>query len=159
MTENIQTQFIDLLTKQKIEQALELFQSAPVPEQQALFKALGDQLATQTSLNKIKTISVLQRTLKPSVTYQDFYHAWAPPTQPYYPFPVTAFNAQQLQKPEEVISIGLIQADIDTVLETWQSGFMDSDKQRAENIQAIANSSGQAHMYTVSGVYSIGKDD
>src|SRR5579872_4887757 len=103
-------------------------------------------------------IGVLHRKLKPNCTYEDFYQAWLPPglngkdptkeAVSYFKGPVQVINAVNGADPSDVISIGLVWAKQEEVLEEIER-TKDTEEQRHEKIIKVADESQETKFYYV----------
>jgi uncharacterized protein YciI len=93
--------------------------------------------------NKPLTMSVLFRKMKDGNGYEDFRKAWLPPVEPienYFNLPVMVINAQNLQEPEEVISVGLVWADVEEAMQKYLE-HQKTEAERQDKIELISDQS------------------
>ncbi|MEM7123938.1 MAG: hypothetical protein AAF563_21865 [Pseudomonadota bacterium] len=94
--------------------------------------------------------SVLIRRLKPGATYDDFREAWKPNQG--FGVPVRVINAQSLDDPNEIVSVGLVDLpteDLPAMLKT----VAESEARRHEQIAHVIEET--VHK----GIYEIVDDD
>ena len=116
-------------------------------------------------MSKIKCVSMLKRKLKEGQTYKDFHNAWLPPgvdanapdSKPknYFPDAVQVINAVNIEDPTEIISIGLIPAELSDVMEVIPT-IMETEKQRHDAIEAVADFIENNTLYQVMEVQELG---
>jgi len=91
------------------------------------------------------TLSILFRKLKNEKTYQDFRQAWLPPVEninQYFGVPILVINAQSIQDPSEIISIGLIWANVQEAIEEYKQ-YQETEELRQEKIEKITDQSAE----------------
>lgn len=105
-------------------------------------------------LNKFKTISIIRRRIKDQSSYEDFRQEWLPEVEGQYNIPTYVINALKVQDEKEVISIGLIAADLEVVIEEAKR-TMALDSKRKNKIIEVADSHGNAELYTIKNIDSL----
>jgi GNAT superfamily N-acetyltransferase len=104
--------------------------------------------------NKFKTISIIRRRIKDQYSYEDFRQEWLPEVEGQYSIPTYVINALKVQDEKEVISIGLITADLEAVIEEAKR-TMNLDSKRKNKIIEVADSHGNAELYTIKNIDSL----
>lgn len=99
-------------------------------------------------LKTFKTISIIRRRIKDNYCYDDFRKNWLPEIKEHYSIPTYVITALKVQDKKEVISIGLIAADFDAVIEEAKR-TMSSDFTRRDKIIEVANAHGNAELYEI----------
>ncbi|MBV8801986.1 MAG: hypothetical protein JO131_03290, partial [Gammaproteobacteria bacterium] len=85
--------------------------------------------------------SVLFRKLKNGKTYQDFRQAWLPPVEninQYFSVPILVINAQSIQDPSEIVSIGLVWANVQDAIEEYKQ-YQETEEVRHEKIEKVTD--------------------
>lgn len=146
--------FFEYLKQNNVEEARLLFQNADQKTQSEIMSQIA--LLLQNKLNiEPQFISVIRRELKTDKTYDDFLQAWSPETVQHYQVPVQVVNAENLHNPKELVSIGLVQANLEEFgAEEARSG--NSDAQRRQKVAEVTEK-GSVAVYKVLGVYTLGK--
>lgn len=104
--------------------------------------------------NKFKTISIIRRRIKDQYSYDDFRQEWLPEVEGQYNIPTYVINALKVQDEKEVISIGLIAADLEAIIEEAKR-TMNLDSKRKNKIIEVADSHGNAELYTIKNIDSL----
>src|SRR3990167_6551194 len=157
------THFINLLQQGKFKDALDFFKTLSEKEQvdhlAKVYRQKEDKLEI-IDVSKLKTVSLLNRKIKPGYTYSDFYKAWLPPTTtdekqkeiigPYFGFspPGCVIQAANLENPSEIISIGLASATKEDVLKAVQV-HANTEKQRHDSIAKVADKVGETKLLEI----------
>lgn len=105
------------------------------------------------------TLSVLFRKLKKGNSYEDFRKAWLPPTdnlENYFDLPVVVINAVNLQDPEEIISIGLVSADVEEAMKQYQQ-YEKTEAERQTQIEAVSDQSQEPKLCRILNIDVLGR--
>lgn len=106
---------------------------------------LNPKLRKEEATNKPLTMSVLFRKLKQEKTYRDFREAWLPPVKDpskYFSVPILVINGQSVQDPSEIISIGLVWANVQEAIEEYKQ-YQKTEDLRHEKIEKITDQSAE----------------
>lgn len=101
--------------------------------------------------SKPQAVSVLFRKLKDGQSYEDFRKAWLPPVDDvshYFDTPILVINAQNVSDPTEIISIGLVFANIEEAMEKYEKYQVIEDI-RQEKIDKITDQSAETRFCNV----------
>lgn len=158
--------FLEHLQKGEVEQARTLFLECSPEDQIVLLSEYVQLLGSRKEIFiNPKMIAFLRRDLRDGKTYQDFESAWLPdaPIQElngqkvvdYYKIPVQVVNAQNVQNPKEMISIGLVDASQEEVIKHAQENA-DADAVRRTKTSEVTEK-GSVGLYKVMGLYILGK--
>lgn len=104
------------------------------------------------------TMSVLFRKLKNGKTYQDFREAWLPPVQDtskYFDIPILVINAQSVQDPSEIISVGLVWANVQEAIEGYKQ-YQKTEDLRHERIDKVTDQSAETRFCEIINVDVLG---
>lgn len=161
------SEILKYLKEAKLTEALDSFKNASEQEQREIFSQISALIEEQEPILKIapKMMPILRRDLKPGKTYEDFLTAWTPPgttfsidkqnTVDYFDVPVQVVNAQNIQKPNEIVSIGLVDADQKKLVESGEK-FKETEAIRRQKVAEITEG-GSLNIYKVLGIYRLGK--
>src|SRR5579862_1640778 len=146
--------FFEYLQQAKLEEARLLFYNADKQTQNEILLQVALLLKNQLNISP-QLISVIRRDLQEGKTYEDFIQAWSPETAQHYTIPVQVVNAEGLNNPKELISIGFVDANLqEFATEEARSG--NSDAQRREKVAQVTEK-GSVAVYKVRDVYTLGK--
>lgn len=119
---------------------------------------LASTITTEENKNNPLTLSVLFRKLKNEKTYQDFREAWLPPVQDtskYFGMPVLVINAQSVQDPSEIISVGLIWANVQEAINEYMQ-YQKTEELRHEKIDKITEQSAETRFCQILNIDILG---
>lgn len=158
--------FLEHLKKNETQKALAFFLEFSQEDQVSVLSYYAQLINSkkQISINP-KMIAFLRRDLREGKTYQEFESAWLPdaPTKKidnqkivdYYKLPVQVINAQSVQNPKELISIGLVDAFQEEIIKEAQKNA-DADAARRKQTAEVTEK-GSVGLYKVMGSYILGK--
>lgn len=158
--------FLEHLKKNETQKALAFFLEFSQEDQVSVLSYYAQLINSkkQISINP-KMIAFLRRDLREGKTYQEFESAWLPdaPTKKiddqkivdYYKLPVQVINAQSVQNPKELISIGLVDASQEEIIKEAQKNA-DADAARRKQTAEVTEK-GSVGLYKVMGSYILGK--
>lgn len=131
--------------------AAKVFCTMPLNEQSELMARFKQNSMTRSEASaKPSLIALLQRQLKPEVSFDDFYQAWQPhkPSKSiddkqrafdYFNLPIRVINAQSVDDPSQLISLSLIACDdYDQLLDEFTERQSD-EQARAKSIATVAD--------------------
>lgn len=119
---------------------------------------LTAELKKEANNHKPLTMSVLFRKLKNEKTYQDFREAWLPPvkdTTKYFGVPILVINAQSVQDPSEIISVGLIWANVQEAIEEYKQ-YQETEDLRHEKIDKVTDQSAETRFCEIINIDVLG---
>jgi hypothetical protein len=91
-------------------------------------------------------VTVFIRRLKPGRTFADFVAEWE--AESGFGVPTRVFNAQSLEDPRDIISIGFVAVSVDE-LHAWLATGSESEAARHERIDTVIESTALRCMYEV----------
>ncbi len=105
-------------------------------------------------------VVILNRTLKPGQTFENFYEAWKPPVEcvsseghrhhyHYFSWPSRVINMQNAANPNEIISLGLLYCESEEQFHTEMKRLAATEQIRHDKIAKVADKMGENRQYFV----------
>lgn len=144
-----------LLQQGKIKEALVKFRALSETDQENFFREMAPTLFPPSLL------SILSRKLHAGKTYEDFHKAWLPPLKEgqdaahYFPCPTYVINAQNMEDPSEILSIGLMWIEEEN-LSNILKDMGGTESQRHDRVAEVAEKVGSTLMYKLKDVTQLG---
>lgn len=110
-------------------------------------------------LIKPKMVTLISRRLKSGVKFKEYHEKWMPQgndCSEYFSFPVQVIHLENVNDPDEIISIGLLDAD-ESVLYQEAQRICVSEKERSDKISKVCDKVTDTKLYRVVTVDTLGK--
>lgn len=95
-----------------------------------------------------KVVSIIKRRIRDDATYDDFREAWLPEVEGQYEVPTYVVNAENVSDPSEIISIGLVFADLEEVIQE-AARTQKQDEGRRDKVAEVTQPIEGATLYRV----------
>ncbi len=162
----IQVKSLQQLRKNFQAQGLEIIEARPIPGVQRffIFDPFGNRIEfveREISITQDPNVVViLNRTLKPGQTFEDFYEAWKPPVEcvsseghrhryHYFSWPSRVINMQDAANPNEILSLGLLYCESEEHFHAEMKRLATTEQIRHDKIAKVADKTGKNRQYFV----------
>ncbi len=107
---------------------------------------------------KPKMVTLITRRLKQGVKFEEYHEKWIPEgeSSEYFSFPVQVIHLENVSDPNDIISIGFLDAD-EKELYAEAKRISENEKLRSEKITKTCDKTSDTKLYRVLTVDTLGK--